>query len=626
MAAALASTSETVFGLGASTTMLLANHGYGGSAASVGAEIGGATAFLDAWAASLRDRAVRLTDTTFRHFVYVEPRALTASAWRAQHVDPELVRFASWRQTLMEDALAELESAQAARVQLEDEIAALVTVPYPVALSVGPGLERDLGHAVVAELEAVRRVTLLDGGDAAALAELDPLIAILEHELFVGAPKPEVDGTIVTEATDAIRDALNESWFGDVGRGDLLTIQRALADLPATEFDAVIANLSDDELYRWFSDLDGIRGGNLNTEEEAALFGMLAAKGSAETLWRLTLAERGEKLAEMADAVLLHAPTPVRMQYLETAATEYSNDNELFVAMSVLTSLTDDQTLAVSIALHEAGALDRFGEDAQRLYDAMERGNGRDDAIPVEFVEGLFGGVVGAVKGLTALTIQGLWDRHTFKKAWGGVGNLGVMLFTDPGEFLSTVLDLETFGDNPSYWAGQLIPSLIGAKGLTKLARTGRLGTALKSLTAKLDQVVIAARVRLAVSLADETGSIGRGASLLVFAESKWDWIFGLGTGNPHNVQRSAHLAETFARVGITDTPAGRAILSSHLERVVGDPTNVVRRWTNDHGVRLVERESLLATPSGRFIKLLTTWEELPGGLFRFVTVIPKEG
>ena len=91
--------------------------------------------------------------------------------------------------------------------------------------------------------------------------------------------------------------------------------------------------------------------------------------------------------------------------------------------------------------------------------------------------------------------------------------------------------------------------------------------------------------------------------------------------------QRSAQNAAQFTRLGITDTPAGRKILSDHLDEVVSRSDNITDTFSHSKsGVRqnFEVRESLLSGPSGAFSKLETTFEVLADGSRRLVTTIPR--
>src|SRR5690606_25350160 len=60
----------------------------------------------------------------------------------------------------------------------------------------------------------------------------------------------------VDQALDTIRDRLDEGFFNDVSQGDLRDINATLSGLTAEERNAVVSELSDDELNKWTDELD----------------------------------------------------------------------------------------------------------------------------------------------------------------------------------------------------------------------------------------------------------------------------------------------------------------------------------------------------------------------------------
>jgi filamentous hemagglutinin len=77
-------------------------------------------------------------------------------------------------------------------------------------------------------------------------------------------------------------------------------------------------------------------------------------------------------------------------------------------------------------------------------------------------------------------------------------------------------------------------------------------------------------------------------------------------------------------RIGVHDTAEGRALLQAHFDKVVGDPSNVTRSFTDEFGEFEV-RESLFAGPGG-FLEFESTWQILEDGNRRFITAIPFGG
>ena len=112
-----------------------------------------------------------------------------------------------------------------------------------------------------------------------------------------------------------------------------------------------------------------------------------------------------------------------------------------------------------------------------------------------------------------------------------------------------------------------------------------------------------------------------------VIDPGKWSYIFGgaKGTKNAaHNGPRTAENLQMMTQLGIYDTAEGRQLLQSHFDKVVSDPANIVNEWTNNYGA-FQSRESLLAGPGG-FLKLITSWQVMPNGAYRFTTIIPIGG
>jgi hypothetical protein len=107
--------------------------------------------------------------------------------------------------------------------------------------------------------------------------------------------------------------------------------------------------------------------------------------------------------------------------------------------------------------------------------------------------------------------------------------------------------------------------------------------------------------------------------------EGKLDYIFGRATGRDHNIKRTQQNAAQMARLGIYDTSEGRNLVRNHLRDVPKEPNNIIKTFTNDYGTYEI-RESLLSGPSGKFVKLESTWEITPDGSRRLTTVIPYGG
>jgi hypothetical protein len=115
------------------------------------------------------------------------------------------------------------------------------------------------------------------------------------------------------------------------------------------------------------------------------------------------------------------------------------------------------------------------------------------------------------------------------------------------------------------------------------------------------------------------------GHSGAVIDEGKLDYLFGGVESSAHNAARSAQNLEQMRRLGVSDTPFGRALVQEHLQRVARDGASIVTEFSNQYG-RFQVRESLFAGPSGAFAKLQSTWQVLEDGSLRLTTVIPFGG
>ncbi len=374
-------------------------------------------------------------------------------------------------------------------------------------------LERRLADLAIEELRIQRGLIALTGGRAAddAAAELDSMIAYLTYELAATAPSAHFDLVAVIGATDEIRSLLDESFFGDVSRLELLEIERILGSLDPPEFNAVIERLNDDELYRWFHELDGVRGGNLDLDEERRLFGTIARLGDGDTLWRLANAEFGERFVEIADAVTRLAPPEAAIPFITRCAEMATGSDEAAAAALVgLDRLTPADQQVALVVLADAGLLGRLLEVVDGL---MRRVAGeRDDPIPIEMLEGLVDGLWAPIKALGGMTIQGLWDHHAFRRSWSRLGQAWQFLFNDPLGFIMAVIGLDDLVHNPAFWIGGIIPtvvlSLVGGGAAGRLAVAGRLGRRAQYIITHIDDFVARVRQVVALRWAEEVGAI----------------------------------------------------------------------------------------------------------------------
>jgi len=321
---------------------------------------------------------------------------------------------------------------------------------------------------------AERNRSLLERNLPDASSSLSDLIDYLGYEMSISQPVPHLDWRRVAAATTEVRRLLDESWFDDVGRKDLLSIHEIVADLAGPELDAVIRGLSDDEIYRWFHEFDGVRGGNLSEAEEAALFDTLAGAASAATLFRLAGAEGGSRFMQIATAVQRTAPAEVSMEFIEACSAHASaSDEALLGALAGLAALDPRHRNVVVASLRLQGLLDPLSAATTSFLDRQTVE--RDDPVVVEFFAGIGAALGTAVVTLGHLTVAGLTDRDRFRQSWSDVGGLAGLAFTDPDDFVLIVLDIETLRRNPARWLGSSVAAFATA-GAGRLARLGHLG------------------------------------------------------------------------------------------------------------------------------------------------------
>lgn len=327
------------------------------------------------------------------------------------------------------------------------------------------------------ELAVARRNEYLLGVDLPEPAVVGVFTEIMDHlgyQIARSRQAPPLDWRRITAAAGEIQQLLDESWFGDVGRADLLAIQEALQELDSAEMDAVIDRLSSDELYRWFHELDGIRGGNLREPEESELFAIIARTAGAATLFRLAGAERGTRFHVVAAAVRAQAAPEIAMEFIEMCAAEATaTDDALVAVLAGLAALDGRRRTVVATSLAEQNLLDPLALATAALVSRQSID--RDSPIVVEFFEGLAGALLGAATTLGELSFLGLVDRHRFREAWSNMGGVIQLAFDDPVSFIETVLDIETLRHNPARWSGAAATDVVSV-GVGRLAKIGRLG------------------------------------------------------------------------------------------------------------------------------------------------------
>jgi len=263
----------------------------------------------------------------------------------------------------------------------------------------------------------------------------------------------------------------------------------------------------------------------------------------------------------------------------------------------------------------------------------------------IDGVGDFFGGVWEGVKGIGETvvmlaklsTIRMLIDPEGWRR---DVTDLGKGLrwgITHPVEFGKAIVDWETWKSNPLRAFGKLVPDIAIALATagTGTAASASARGASRGIHAAGDAADAARGLEHGTDAMADAGRAGRAADDLpdpghwplhpaTIDEGKYDYLFGRVASNSHNTARSQQNAAQMARLGVEDGPAGRALLQQHFDDVVRDPTNVVKRFTNDHGTFEV-RESLFAGPSGQFAKFESTWQVTDNGR-RLTTVIPRGG
>ncbi|MGN8246995.1 C2 family cysteine protease [Cellulomonas soli] len=122
-------------------------------------------------------------------------------------------------------------------------------------------------------------------GDGAGAGQ-DALSDATRYANATGTSDP-VDEERVADALDDLRDALQGGWFGVRG-GDLRDAMTAVQNLSGPELDALVAQMSDDELRAWVDELDdGWWGGGWDRGERRELWELFASSADKVTLDRL---------------------------------------------------------------------------------------------------------------------------------------------------------------------------------------------------------------------------------------------------------------------------------------------------------------------------------------------------
>ena len=166
-------------------------------------------------------------------------------------------------------------------------------------------------------------------------------------------------------------------------------------------------------------------------------------------------------------------------------------------------------------------------------------------------------------------------------------------------------------------------------------------GSLVEEMVDDVDDLVVESQYKNADTLTKPSGVLDDAADDLAVKKlggsksadigNKLDYIFGKGTGNKHNIQRSQSMQIELEKIGIHDDLAGRDYLTEHLNKVLNDSSNIssveVRSYvTKDIAANptieytATTRESLLMGPYGG-VKLKTIWDG-----DRLLTIIVEGG
>ena len=125
-------------------------------------------------------------------------------------------------------------------------------------------------------------------------------------------------------------------------------------------------------------------------------------------------------------------------------------------------------------------------------------------------------------------------------------------------------------------------------------------------------------------SVAGSGSSVGSSSVRAIIEEGKWDYIFGNVAEDVHNTARAAQNLAQMQRLGLSNTSSARQLLTEHFDKVASNSASISRSYTNEFGTFEV-RESLFAGPSGALAKFETSWQVLPDGSIRFISLIRSE-
>jgi len=176
-------------------------------------------------------------------------------------------------------------------------------------------------------------------------------------------PPPEV----TADNLKKIRELLDGNWFGNVTTGQLREITRAFEQMTPEERNAVIAELTDEELLAWMEEVGGAWGG-LDGEEKRQLYGVLA-----EGL-------DGEQLARVARAVFEKVPES-EQEFIESVIehADAGTQRELIVA------LTGDVNAEPDDFNQNGVTITTYGNAETRTVAALLANLGRDGGTQADF-------------------------------------------------------------------------------------------------------------------------------------------------------------------------------------------------------------------------------------------------
>ena len=186
-------------------------------------------------------------------------------------------------------------------------------------------------------------------------------------------PPAPVSSSRVDQALETIRDRLDEGFLGDVSDGDLRDISDTLEGLSPAERNAVVSELSDDELNKWTGELDnggGVlgMGEGLSADERRDLHASLGASLDATQLERVYNAyDNREQKLELAQGVAAHATSDVKTDFIGELADKTTESDG--VGGGMISDLGDTDGLAVA---HVLGSL---GGNQTALNDAYGKLN-----------------------------------------------------------------------------------------------------------------------------------------------------------------------------------------------------------------------------------------------------------